>query len=105
MSVIWNKVWYDLWRNKLRTLLVVVSISVGVFAVGTTFGMIEQLVPNMDAAHQSIHPANATLYTNEPVDRETILALRHVPGVEDVEPLNSVEVRYKLQPGDAWKKA
>jgi len=105
MSVIWNKVWYDLWRNKLRTLLVVISISVGVFAVGTTFGMIEQMVPAMDAAHQSVRPAQATLGLNDPADLDTILALRRVPGVEDVEPFNAVEVRYKLKPGDPWKKA
>jgi len=51
MSVIWYKVWFDLWHNKLRTLLVILSIAVGVFAVGTTFGMLEQMLPNMDVAH------------------------------------------------------
>ena len=52
MGVIWHKVWFDLWHNKLRTLLVVFSIAVGVFAVGATFGMAEQMMPTMDAAHQ-----------------------------------------------------
>ena len=33
----WRKVWADLWGNKLRTLLVVLSISVGVFAVGMVY--------------------------------------------------------------------
>ncbi len=31
----WRKVLRDLWSNKTRTLLVVLSIAVGVFAVGT----------------------------------------------------------------------
>ncbi len=31
----WNKVLRDLWGNKLRSLLVVLSIAVGVLAVGT----------------------------------------------------------------------
>ena len=39
MSVIWAKVWFDLWHNKVRTLLAVLSISAGVFAVGAMFGM------------------------------------------------------------------
>ena len=30
----WRKVFSDLWDNKARTLLVVASISVGVFALG-----------------------------------------------------------------------
>lgn len=84
--------------------MVVLSISVGVFAVGTTFGMVEQLLPAMDAAHASTNPANATLYTNVPVDLETIQALENIPGVEAVEAANSVEIRYKLRPEDPWKK-
>ena len=31
----WRKVWRDLWLNKNRTIVVVLSIAVGVFAVGT----------------------------------------------------------------------
>ena len=34
MSVIWHKVWRDLAHNKARTALVVLSIAVGVFALG-----------------------------------------------------------------------
>ena len=45
MSVIWHKVWFDLWNNKIRTLLAVVNIAVGVFAIGTTFGMANQISP------------------------------------------------------------
>lgn len=36
MSVIWYKVWFDLWHNKIRTLLAMLSIAVGVFAIGAT---------------------------------------------------------------------
>ena len=31
----WSKVFSDLWENKTRTALVVASIAVGVFAIGT----------------------------------------------------------------------
>jgi len=34
----WKKVLADLWDNKLRTVLVVLSIAVGVFAVGMIAG-------------------------------------------------------------------
>ncbi len=34
----WRKVLGDLWSNKTRTLLVVLSIAVGVFAVGMVGG-------------------------------------------------------------------
>ena len=61
MSVIWQKVWSDLWDNKIRTILAVLSIAVGVFAVGVTFGMSDQLLSGMDAAHQASLPAHFTL--------------------------------------------
>ena len=44
MSVIWRKVWLDLWQNKVRTVLAVLSIAAGVFAIGATFGMADQLL-------------------------------------------------------------
>ena len=33
----WIKVWADIWENKLRTALVILSIAVGVFAVGMVY--------------------------------------------------------------------
>ncbi len=103
MGVIWHKVWYDLWHNKLRTLLVILSIAVGVFALGTTFGLAEQMLPAMDSAHQSSMPSHATLYLNQFVARDSLLALRKVNGVENVEPLNLVQIRWKKHHEDEWR--
>ena len=58
MSVIWDKVWSDLWANKVRTILAVLSISAGVFAVGAMFGMGDQLLSGMDRAHQAVLPSH-----------------------------------------------
>jgi len=104
MSVIWKKVWFDLWNNKLRTLLVVLSIAAGVFAVGTTFGLIEQLIPSMDASHRSSSPSHATMILLQPVDSDTILNLKKIPGVLDIEPLNELEFRYRVKPGEDWRQ-
>ena len=103
MSVIWSKVWFDLWHNKVRTLLAVVSIAAGVFAVGTIFGLSDLLFTGMDGAHQAVMPSHISMYLDRPVDRDTILALRKVPGVEDVEPYNDIAVRYKVRPDDKWQ--
>ena len=43
MGVIWHKIWFDLWHNKTRTLLTVLSIAVGVFAMGAIFGMSDMM--------------------------------------------------------------
>jgi hypothetical protein len=66
MSVIWNKVWFDLWHNKVRTLLAVLSISAGVFAVGATFGMADQMLATMDSAHQATFPSHMQVFTSGP---------------------------------------
>ena len=56
MGVIWHKVWFDLWHNKGLTSLAVLSIAVGVFAIGAIFGMIDQLLPGMDRSHPASRP-------------------------------------------------
>ena len=104
MSVIWHKIWFDLWHNKTRTLLAVLSIAVGVFAVGAIFGMSDLLITNMDLSQQSVIPPHISVSLDGLMDREAILNLRSVPGVEDVEPYNEVSVQYKLHPQDPWRQ-
>jgi len=55
MGVIWNKIWFDLWNNKTRTVLAVLSIAAGVFAVGAIFGMSDMMLSTMDSSHR-YHP-------------------------------------------------
>jgi hypothetical protein len=33
MGIIWSKIWHDLWKDRGRTLQVVVIIAVGAFAI------------------------------------------------------------------------
>ena len=104
MGVIWHKIWFDIWHNKTRTFLAVLSIAAGVFAVGSIFGMSDMLITNMDASHHAVLPTHVYVYLERPIDRETILRLRDIPGVEDIEPFNSVNVVYKLRPEDEWRQ-
>jgi putative ABC transport system permease protein len=104
MGVIWYKIWFDLWNNKTRTLLAVLSIAAGVFAVGAIFGMSDMLLKNVDNSHRAVLPSHIDVQLGEAVDREIILNLKSVPGVEDVEPYNSVSVLYKLRPEDDWRQ-
>src|SRR5512135_2981554 len=104
MSVIWQKVWFDLWHNKVRTILSVLSIAAGVFAIGAIFGMSDTMLSGMDAAHQSVTPSHISMYLNSFISRDDALALRSVAGVADVEPFNNLTIRYKLRPEDDWKQ-
>ena len=54
MGTLWVKIWHDLWQHKGRTLLAVLSVTAGVFAIGTIFGLVDQLLAGMDAAHREV---------------------------------------------------
>ena len=103
MSVIWDKVWYDLWQHKGRTTLAVMSIAVGVFAIGIIFGMVDQLLSTMDESHQAVQPSHLNIVLRQFIDRETAASLANIPGVADVEPLNIRSIRYKTDPATDWE--
>lgn len=105
MGVIWRKVWSDLWHHKVRTLLAVLSIAAGVFAVGAIFGEADQLLSGMDAAHRAVLPSHINLTLRDRIDRDTAIRLKNIEGVVDVEVLNQVSTRYKLQPQAEWEPA
>ncbi len=104
MSVIWTKVWFDLWHGKARTALVVLSIAAGVFAIGAMFGMADQLLSTMDAAHQAVVPAHIKIALDTFIDRDAARVVAHIPGVENAQPYNQTAVRYKLRPEDPWRQ-
>jgi len=103
MSVIWFKVWSDLWNNKIRTLLAILSIAVGVFAIGVIFGMSDQLLTGMDTSHQNDIPSHINMFLTTRIDEDTAIRLKTIEGLEDVEVLNSESIRYKLNPDDEWR--
>ena len=104
MSIAWRKIWFDLWHNKTRTLLVVLSIAVGVFAVGVTCGLSDQLLSGMDQAHRAVNPSHVNMGLMQSIDRNTALSLKNIKGVDGVEPYNEISVLYKVHPEDEWKQ-
>ena len=106
MGVLIDKVWFDLWHRKARTLLAVLSIAAGVFAVGTMFGLTDQMLSGMNAAHRAVNPSHLNIILRRPIDRATVDSLADIPGVVGVEPLNLVTMRYKTAAGEPeWQAA
>jgi len=103
MNVIWHKVWHDLWQHKGRTLLTIISIAAGVFAIGAIFGMVDQLLSGMDSAHQAVSPSHVNIILRDFVDEETAATLKDIDGVVDVDPVNQLSVRYKATPDAEWE--
>jgi putative ABC transport system permease protein len=89
MSSRWKKVWADFWGNKSRTFLVIITVAVGVFAVGFNANMGAYLIESMDADYLSASPSEATIYAG-PLDDDMVKTAREVPGVDAVEGRSSV---------------
>lgn len=80
----WNKVLADLWNDKTRTLLVVASIAVGVFAIGTIANAYMIVSEDMDASYAAVNPANITIMT-EPFGDDFLRSVRRIQEVADAE--------------------
>ena len=105
----WRKVGRDLWGNKSRTLLVVLSIAVGVFAVGLIAGTQAVLFRDMNASFLASNPAHAVLFADpnnaddpdkpaELFDDELVQAVRRMDKVQEAEGRTEIEVRLQMNP-------
>jgi putative ABC transport system permease protein len=102
MSVVWNKVWRDLAHNKARTILVVLSTAVGVFALGLVFGLYGVLRARIMESYQASIPAHVTLWGG-PFDRETVAAIEREDGVAAAEGELGGSFRWKMDGEDEWQ--
>ncbi len=101
LSPRWRKVLRDLSGNPVRTVLVVLAIAVGVFAVGVvtyTFSIVSQ---ELALSYSKANPASATLITDS-FDDDLVQTVRRMPGVADVEARSTLVVRVRVG-SDEWK--
>jgi putative ABC transport system permease protein len=98
LSPRWRKVVRDLWNSKMRTLLVVVSIAVGVFAIGMIAGTRSIISVDMPAAYAAVNPSSAVLYTDA-YDSDVLTTVRHMDGVAAAEGRRRITLRLQVAPG------
>jgi putative ABC transport system permease protein len=96
----WRKVLRDLWDNKIRTLLVVSSIAVGVFAIGVIAGTYVLLSEDLSTSYARANPANIDLITDS-FDPDFVDVIRRMDGVAEAEGRRSAKVRIRLG-ADEW---
>ena len=97
----WRKVLRDLWSNKTRTLLVVLSVAVGVFAVGTIVSTWSMLSHDLAADYAAIDPGSAILFS-APFDHGLVTAVRRMDGVHEAEGRFNIVARVRIGP-DEWR--
>lgn len=101
LSPRWSKVLRDLWGNKTRTTLIVLSIAVGVFAIGMISGAQVALSRDLTNAYLAVEPAAASL-TAQPFDEELVDVVRGMKEVREAEARRSLGLRVKVGP-EEWK--
>ena len=102
LSPRWRKVLRDLWTSKLRTVLVVLSIAVGVFAVGMIAGIQVIMGHDLSVAFTSVNPASATIYADW-MDTDLVHSITHMREVDDALGRSTVTLRSRLGSGE-WKQ-
>jgi putative ABC transport system permease protein len=103
VSVIWCKVWRDLAHNKARTTLATLSIAVGVFALGLTFGARGVMDVYLAREKEISRPANIT-FKGDRLDQETVEAALREPGVTEAETEAMASIRWRLPEEMAWRQ-
>jgi len=91
----WRKIIADLWDNKVRTLLVVASIAVGVFAVGMIAGFYAIISQDLRDSYVAANPANIAIVTDA-FDVDLPHAIERLDAVADAEGRRVVDLRVML---------
>lgn len=103
MNMSFRKVWRDLWRNKGRTLMVIMSISVGVMAVGMVVSANILTLGQMSRSHVESNPAHGMLWLSGVVDEGIIRGLERIPSVKDVEGFAESSIHWKRTLEGEWQ--
>lgn len=102
MRTRWHKVIRDLWANKTRTVLVLLSIAVGVTAIGMVMGSQIVVDQNLPDQYQAVDPASGTIFTLNTFDEEMVQAIQDMPEVAQAEGRRFVNVRFLTKDGE-WR--
>ncbi len=102
LSPRWKKVLADLWANKTRTLLVALSIAVGVFAVGMIAESRTRMLRGLSEDYLSSDPFSGVIATSKPFEEDLLVAIRNIDGVAAADARQGIRVRIKVGP-NRWK--
>jgi hypothetical protein len=81
----WKKVYRDLWINRSRTILVVLSIAAGVFAIGLIGATQQALTTSLASQYAELRPADAIFETDPVLDDDFVTSIRNMRGVDEAE--------------------
>lgn len=97
----WRKILSDLFDNKARTAMVVLSIAVGVFSIGVIAGAYAIISNDMSASYAANVPANIELRMAD-FDDAVLESVRNSSGVDEVEARRVFSIRVRAPGTSKW---
>jgi len=97
----WSKVLQDLWSNRTRSALVILSIAVGLFALGMIVTIDQVIEEDRDVSYRAIYPANVYL-SLAGFDETLLTKTAHQAGVDRAQALRIAAFRVLARDGQ-WK--
>jgi putative ABC transport system permease protein len=97
-----RKIIRDIWFNKARSALVILTIGISIFALGAMGRIWYIMSQNVRDTYLAVNPASATLITAGRFDEDVVPLVERLESVEQAEPANTVGGR--IQIGDnRWR--
>ena len=97
MNTLWRKAIRDFWRERARTTLVVLAISMGISAFAAVLSAYAILTRELDRGYLATNPASAVLRVDS-IDDELVKAVLQNPEVSDAEPRRTISGQIKAGP-------
>ncbi|MCB2178341.1 ABC transporter permease [bacterium] len=97
----WRKVIHDLFDNKARTLLVVLSIAVGVLSIGIIVGAYRIISTDLPLSYAASSPANV-LFRMANFDEDTLTFIGNQQPIDQVEGRRVFNIRVRVPSTEKW---
>jgi|LGVF01.1.fsa_nt_gb putative ABC transport system permease protein len=97
----WRKVLSDLIDNKARTILVVFSIAVGVFAIGVIAGAYVIISEDMGLSYAANNPSNIEIRMDD-FDQDLLNTVRNFEGIKEAEARRVFNIRLRPLGETKW---
>jgi putative ABC transport system permease protein len=95
----WRYIWRSIWIYRARTILIILSTAIGIFAFGLILGAALTLRTELSARYAEVNPASATLHVAA-FDLPTVEAVRRMPEVAVAEGRTNVVIQYRNPQGE-----
>ncbi len=80
----WNKILHDIWDNKARSLLVIITLTIGIAAVGMINNTVRMLKRDLFGGFAATNPASINLYVS-PFPKELVSSVAAMREVDQAE--------------------